>query len=144
MAYKYPIPYVCSCPAAYMGSYCEISRTSPPEQSENDSTTIVLRQKPNNSGGNPSNETTKSFSSPYKLAPPNKSTTKLANTLNNDVAVRVKDIPAKPVSEMRSSSPTFNLSLATFYRYVTPEFPKPRKSYSNDFEVLKQEFRFIK
>lgn len=26
MAFKYPIPYVCSCPSDFMGSYCEISR----------------------------------------------------------------------------------------------------------------------
>ena len=28
MAFKYPIPYVCSCPSEYMGSYCEIPRKS--------------------------------------------------------------------------------------------------------------------
>jgi hypothetical protein len=26
MAYKYPIPYVCSCPSSHMGTYCEIQR----------------------------------------------------------------------------------------------------------------------
>jgi hypothetical protein len=26
MAYKYPIPYVCSCPSSFMGTYCEIPR----------------------------------------------------------------------------------------------------------------------
>jgi hypothetical protein len=25
MAFKYPIPYVCSCPSGFMGSYCEIA-----------------------------------------------------------------------------------------------------------------------
>ena len=34
MAYKYPIPYVCSCPSGYMGSYCEIA-TADPKQPEN-------------------------------------------------------------------------------------------------------------
>lgn len=28
MAYKYPIPYVCSCPSEFMGSYCELPRSS--------------------------------------------------------------------------------------------------------------------
>ena len=30
MAYKYPIPYVCSCPSSHMGTYCEIQRDNTP------------------------------------------------------------------------------------------------------------------
>ncbi|CAF0900276.1 unnamed protein product [Brachionus calyciflorus] len=33
MAFKYPIPYVCSCPSDFMGSYCEMARNT---QVEND------------------------------------------------------------------------------------------------------------
>lgn len=131
MAYKYPIPYVCSCPSSFMGSYCEINRVTG-TSSENDTPimTPVLRPKPEAG-------VRSAFSSAYKLAP-TKGTSNVdaTTTTPRPESTSTSQTTTSSRVELKSSSPTFNLSLATFNRFATTILPKARKLFTTtDFEV---------
>lgn len=140
MAYKYPIPYVCSCPSTYMGSYCEISReTGEGSSSENDSPIVppiltpILRSKTESGVRSAAS----GYSSAYKLFPTQgahsskEATTKWSPTGTTPATTT-------RFSEFKSRSSTFDLSMAVFSNKMTTSMmpPKARKTFTtSDFEV---------